>query len=191
VILEIREMMATGTVKSFNRLKGYGFIRKDSDGKEVFVHLSMVQKAGHTDLRKGEKVSFDIFYNQGKAAARNLCVDSKLKAASKNKMVAVQDGITQNARYAMSQKKAEQLKGKRTSITRAALELAIAETVRASDPKCKGLVGIIVERVVPKASGGANWAVKGVKFGKAERDQCSAAIAKCVEDGQREFVVSD
>jgi hypothetical protein len=80
---------------------------------------------------------------------------------------------------------------KRTSITRAALELLIAETVRDSSPECGGLIGIIVERVVPGTPGGANWAVKGVKYGKAERDRCRAALSHCVEDGQRDFEVSD
>jgi cold shock CspA family protein len=184
-------MMATGTVKSFNRSKGYGFIRTDSGGKEVFVHLTAVQKAGLADLRKGQKISFEIFDNQGKAAAKNLCVSKTMKDASEHKLVSIQNGVTQNARHDMSVKNAEQLKGKRTSITRAALELAIAETVRGSDPQCEGLIGIIVERVVPESPGAANWVVKGVKYGKAERDRCSATLFKCVEEGQRDFEVSD
>jgi CspA family cold shock protein len=183
--------MVTGTVKSFNRLKGYGFIRTDS-GKEVFVHLSAVQKAGLADLRKGQKISFEMFDNQGKAAAKNLWVSKTMKDASKHKLVAIQNGVMQNARREMMKpKNAEQLKGKRTSITRAALELAIAETVRGSDPQCEGLIGIIVERVVPESHGAANWVVKGVKYGKAERDRCSAAISDFVKEGQREFEVSD
>ncbi len=87
--------------------------------------------------------------------------------------------------------RAEQLKGKRTPITRADLELAIANSVRGSDPQCEGLVGIVIERVVPGPPGSANWAVKGVKYGKAERSRCSAALSNCVEEGQREFEISD
>jgi cold shock protein len=60
--------MATGTVKSFNPAKGYGFIKKDSIGADLFVHLSAVREAGLADLRKGQKISFGIFDNQGKAA---------------------------------------------------------------------------------------------------------------------------
>src|ERR1700716_2920052 len=56
-------MMAKGTVKSFNPSKGYGFIRMDLGGKDVFVHLSAVQKAGLKDLRKGQKIGFEIFEN--------------------------------------------------------------------------------------------------------------------------------
>jgi hypothetical protein len=91
----------------------------------------------------------------------------------------------------MSQKKTEQPPKKRTWIARAALEAALAENVRGSDPQCVGLIEIIVERVVPVSPDGANWAVKGVKYGKAEREVCSAAISKVVEEGQRDFEVSD
>jgi len=54
-------MMATGTVKSFNPAKGYGFIKTDTGGAEVFVHLSAVREAGLADLRKGQKISFRNF----------------------------------------------------------------------------------------------------------------------------------
>jgi CspA family cold shock protein len=68
-------MMTTGTVKSFNPAEGYGFIKTDTRGADVFVHLSAVREAGLADLRKGQKVSFEIFDNQGKAAAKNLHIE--------------------------------------------------------------------------------------------------------------------
>jgi CspA family cold shock protein len=49
-------MMATGTVKSFSSAKGYGFIKTDTGGVEVFVHLSAIREAGLADLRKGQKI---------------------------------------------------------------------------------------------------------------------------------------
>jgi hypothetical protein len=91
----------------------------------------------------------------------------------------------------MIQKKPEQPTKTRTWITRAALEESLVESVRASEPQCEGLIGIIVERIVPASPDRANWAVKGVKYGKAERERCSAAISKCVEYSQREFEVLD
>jgi CspA family cold shock protein len=191
VIMGNREMMAKGTVKSFNRSRGYGFIQTESGGKEVFVHLSAVQKAGLAALRKGQKVSFEVFDNQGRVAARNLCLDKMTSDVSERKLLAIQNGIAQNAWYEMKTKSTEQLKGKRTLIARAALESTIAEIVRASDPQCEGLIGIIVERVVPTSPGTANWIVKGIKYGKVERARCSAVISKCVEDGQRDFEISD
>ena len=66
--------MASGIVKWFNATKGYGFIQPDNGGKDVFVHISAVEKAGLNDLREGDKVSFDVVPNKGKESAENLQV---------------------------------------------------------------------------------------------------------------------
>jgi CspA family cold shock protein len=58
-----------------NATKGYGFIQPDGgNGKDVFVHISAVEKAGLNDLREGDKVTFDIVANRGKESAENLKV---------------------------------------------------------------------------------------------------------------------
>jgi len=64
--------MPSGTVKWFNATKGYGFIQPDNGGKDVFVHISAVEKAGLRDLREGAKITFDIVPNKGKESAENL-----------------------------------------------------------------------------------------------------------------------
>ena len=66
--------MATGTVKWFNATKGFGFIQPDTGGKDVFVHISAVERAGLNDLREGEKVSYEVVANRGKESAENLRV---------------------------------------------------------------------------------------------------------------------
>ena len=66
--------MANGTVKWFNGQKGYGFIAPDGGGKDVFVHISAVEKAGFSSLAEGAKVTFDIVANRGKESAENLRV---------------------------------------------------------------------------------------------------------------------
>jgi cold shock protein len=64
--------VATGTVKWFNATKGFGFIQPDGGGKDVFVHISAVEKAGYSSLAEGAKVSFDVVPNRGKESAENL-----------------------------------------------------------------------------------------------------------------------
>ncbi len=65
--------MAMGTVKWFNPTKGYGFIQPDNGGKDVFVHISAVEKAGfHLYSQRGPRISFDVVNNRGKDSAENL-----------------------------------------------------------------------------------------------------------------------
>jgi CspA family cold shock protein len=64
--------VVTGTVKWFNAMKGFGFIQPDGGGKDVFVHISAVEKAGYTGLAEGAKLSFDLVPHRGKESAENL-----------------------------------------------------------------------------------------------------------------------
>ncbi|MBR0904563.1 cold-shock protein [Bradyrhizobium liaoningense] len=65
--------MAMGIVKWFNTSKGYGFIEPDDGGKDVFVHISAVQKAGYSELLEGARVSYDLTAGRsGKMSAENL-----------------------------------------------------------------------------------------------------------------------
>ena len=64
--------MPTGKVKWFNATKGYGLIAPDNGGKDVFVHISAVEKAGYSSLAEGAKVRFDVVQNRGKESAENL-----------------------------------------------------------------------------------------------------------------------
>ena len=64
--------MATGTVKWFNAQKGFGFIQPHDGGKDVFVHISAIERAGMGTLKEGQKVSYDVVSERGKLAAANL-----------------------------------------------------------------------------------------------------------------------
>ena len=69
--------MSTGTVKWFNSQKGFGFIQPQDGSKDVFVHISAVERAGLNDLREGQKVTFEVVTDQrsGKASAEKLQAD--------------------------------------------------------------------------------------------------------------------
>jgi CspA family cold shock protein len=66
--------MNKGTVKWFNNQKGFGFIQPEDGGKDVFVHISAVERAGMSTLNEGQKVSFDMVADRrtGKSVAENL-----------------------------------------------------------------------------------------------------------------------
>jgi cold shock protein len=66
--------MATGSVKWFNPTKGYGFIQPQGGGKDVFVHISAVERAGLTSLNEGQTVQYEIESSRGKESAINLKV---------------------------------------------------------------------------------------------------------------------
>jgi CspA family cold shock protein len=66
--------MSTGTVKWFNSQKGFGFIQPDDGGKDVFVHISAVERAGMSNLNEGQKLSYEITLDKrsGKSSADQL-----------------------------------------------------------------------------------------------------------------------
>jgi len=68
--------MSAGTVKWFNSQKGFGFIQPDDGGKDVFVHISAVDRAGMSNLNEGQKISYEVVTDRqrGKTSAENLRV---------------------------------------------------------------------------------------------------------------------
>jgi len=64
--------MATGSVKFFNSQKGFGFITPSDGSRDVFVHISAVERAGMSTLMEGQRVSYDVVSQRGKQAAGNL-----------------------------------------------------------------------------------------------------------------------
>ncbi|MBI5263590.1 MAG: cold-shock protein [Bradyrhizobium sp.] len=74
--------MATGFVVWFNKFKGYGFIRPDGGGRDVFVHASAVQRAGLAELVEGQRISYDVVSSSG--TADNLRVAGRTRADRNN-----------------------------------------------------------------------------------------------------------
>jgi len=64
--------MASGTVKWFNSTKGYGFIQPHGGGKDVFVHISAVEKAGLSTLNEGQQIQYEEIEDRGRTLAQNL-----------------------------------------------------------------------------------------------------------------------
>jgi CspA family cold shock protein len=69
---ERTSVMANGTVKWFNATKGFGFIQPEDGGKDVFVHISAVERAGLRGLNEGQQVSYELQNERGRTAAVNL-----------------------------------------------------------------------------------------------------------------------
>lgn len=66
--------VARGTVKWFNPTKGYGFVQPDGGGKDVFIHISAVERAGLSTLNEGQKIEYDLVSNRGKESGENIKV---------------------------------------------------------------------------------------------------------------------
>ncbi len=64
--------MAIGTVKFFNATKGFGFITPEDGAKDVFVHISALERAGMGTLSEGQRINFDVVSERGKLAADNI-----------------------------------------------------------------------------------------------------------------------
>ena len=67
------------------------------------------------------------------------------------------------------------------------MQSAITEAVKKADPDCEAFIGVIVQRETPKVRFDPNWAIRGIRFGKADRDKSGLALATIVERMQREF----
>ena len=175
--------MPTGIVKVFHRSRGYGFIRPEAGGEDIFVHRRALEAAGIKHLRKGQRVSFDQANDLGRPFATNLRLETKREVNG----VSVSFQGVQNT-DAAGEKPENPI---RKPITRAALEQSLADGVRGAAPECQAFVGVIIEHVVPETSVGANWAVKGVRYGRADRDRCEAALGMSLHEKQREYTLSD
>ena len=177
--------MPTGVVKVFHRSRGYGFIRSETGGEDIFVHRRALEAAGIKHLRKGHKVSFDQANDLGRPFATNVRLETKRKVNGVS--VDVPDMQIENA--GVRDDKPE--KPVRRPIARAELEQSLADAIRNVSHQCQAFVGVIIERVVPQNPHAANWAVKGVRYGRADRDRCEAALGMSVREMQIEYVLSD
>ncbi|NOJ43716.1 cold-shock protein [Bradyrhizobium australiense] len=182
--------MATGFVRLFHPAKRYGFIQQESGGEDVFVHASTVRMAGLKKLRKGQKVYFEIYDNQGRPAARNLRVQ-KDALGEQDRFQALEEPAQKDPPSGSSPAGSNRSGVSRKRISRADLEQVLAEAVRTSHSECKSFVGVIVEKIISNSPGEAGWAVKGVRYGNADRTKCSAALSNCLNELQHGYQLLD
>jgi cold shock protein len=177
--------MPIGIVKLFSRSRGYGFIRPDEGGGDVFVHRTALEETGLKALIKGQRVGFDVREEHGKMVAKNLRVelDESLSQSETSipqaRLVDVEmDPVTEASNAA-----------DRKLISRADLEQSLTDAIRKVSPECGAFVGIIVDRILPETAGGINWTIRGVKYGKADRGRCDAALSIWLQKKRQEYTL--
>jgi hypothetical protein len=92
------------------------------------------------------------------------------------------------AYFGLAQKKS---RNERSPISQEQLQSAITEAVRNADPACETFAGVIVQRETPKEHFDVNWAIRGVRFGRADRERSAQALATIVERMQRELRLAE
>jgi CspA family cold shock protein len=174
--------MPSGVVKVFYRSKGYGFIRSESESRDIFVHRTAFEPNDSDDLRKGQKVIFDITENQDRLIAQNV------RLLEDDRIVPEASAVVSQPR---GRENGEPTKFVRRPITSALLERSLAAAVRKGAPECEAFVGVIIERVSPVSVDGSNFTLKGVRYGKANREKCGSALEAALRDRQQKFVLVD
>lgn len=177
--------MPAGIVKVFYRSKGYGFVRAENDMKDVFVHRTAFETGNLKELRKGQKVTFDIVQDQGRFVAKNLRLIEEDSGQGDPMLASTEGGIGADVTRDAPDK------FDRKPVTRAILEKSLTDAVRKVAPECEAFVGVIVERVVPKTRNGVNWVVKGVRYGKANRSSCETALNTTLREEQQKYALVD
>jgi cold shock CspA family protein len=177
--------MPAGIVKAFYRSRGYGFIRAENDSRDVFVHRTALETANLTELRKGQKVTFDVADDQGRSVAKNL----RLVEERTGRGYPIMAGPEGELERESVRKKSGN--SNRKPITRATLERCLTDDVRKAAPECEGFVGVIIQAVTPEVADGINWVVKGVKYGKADRSRCETVLGTVLREKQQNYVLVD
>jgi hypothetical protein len=119
-------------------------------------------------------------------------VATTVKAVSSSSDSIQQSGSTANRQASASPAKRKWWhKESRPAMTAPELELAITDAVKTAAPGCQDFIGVIVQHMTPKSHLEPNWDVRGVKFGKADRQTADEALASVVERMRREFLLTD
>src|SRR5450432_4114541 len=151
--------------------------KEDSDGSVILI--------------AAKNLKAFIFWVMQKSLSKPLAkVATAVKAVSSSSKPSGPSGPSEIQAPAVPRKKRWR-KERRVSLATPELELAILEAVKKAAPGCEDFVGVIVWHKTPKSHLDPNWAIRGVKFGNADRPMANEALASVVEHMQREVLLSD
>ena len=152
--------------------------KEDSDGSVILI--------------AAKNLKAFIFWVMQKSLSKPLAkVATAVKAVSSSSKPSGPSGPSEIKQAPAVPRKKRWRKERRVSLATPELELAILEAVKKAAPGCQDVVGVIVRHKTPKSHLDPNWAIRGVKFGNADRPMAKEALAGVVERMQREFLLSD
>jgi hypothetical protein len=168
--------------------------KEDSDGSAISIAAKKIKAFTFWAMLKARKLRGTLSYrtSQRSVSKPPVKVVTAVNAISSSSEVIRQGGPSVNKQApALPPKKRWWRNDRRVSMTTPELELAISEAVKNAAPGCEDFVGVIVQHKTPKSRLDPNWAIRGVKFGKADRQVTDEALTTVVERMQREFLLSE
>jgi hypothetical protein len=168
--------------------------KEDSDGSAISIAAKKIKAFTFWAMLKARKLRGTLSYrtSQRSVSKPPVKVVTAVNAISSSSEVIRQGGPSVNKQApALPPKKRWWRNDRRVSMTTPELELAISEAVKNAAPGCEDFVGVIVQHKTPKSRLDPNWAIRGVKFGNADRQVADEALTTVVERMQREFLLSE
>ena len=168
--------------------------KEDSDGSGISIAAKKIKAFTFWAMLKARKLRGTLSYrtSQRSVSKPPVKVVTAVNAISSSSEVIRQGGPSVNKQApALPPKKRWWRNDRRVSMTTPELELAISEAVKNAAPGCEDFVGVIVQHKTPKSRLDPNWAIRGVKFGNADRQVADEALTTVVERMQREFLLSE
>jgi hypothetical protein len=165
--------------------------KEDSDGSAVLLAARKIKAFGFQKARRIRRALHDRTSHSGVPKVHVKAVPKVNANSSSPEAIRQGKRSVENQATAPAPKKKWWSKDGRSSMTAPDLEMAIAEAVKRTAPGCAGFIGVIVQRKMPKSHLEPNWAVRGAKFGTADRKVAAETLATIVERMQREFVLRE
>jgi len=142
-------------------------------------------------LLSGRRSQVTVASPEAVRTAAHVVLDARFEQRSSGEKINGPEWTARDARDVMSRKDNSQPLHERKPISRAALQQRLTDAVKTGQPELEPFVGVVVERLAPTSPGSANWAIKGVKHGRADCGRSGAVLSHCLDEAQLEFEASD